>query len=96
MDLEEIEAIRQVKYRYFRLLDTKRFTDLGSLLTDDATTSYQSGELSFQGRDAIVAFAGSDIERAVYYPEDDRYLLTRPDHVRHFDATVPNLDTGPA
>ena len=47
-------------------------------------------------RGAIVAFAGPDIERAVYYPEDDRYLLTRPDHVRHFDATVPNLDAGPA
>jgi hypothetical protein len=56
MDLEEIEAIRQLKYRYFRLLDTKRFIELGQLLTDDATTSYQSGELSYQGRDAIVAF----------------------------------------
>jgi hypothetical protein len=56
VDLEEIEAIRQLKYRYFRLLDTKRFTELGALLTDDATTSYQSGELSYQGRDAIVAF----------------------------------------
>jgi hypothetical protein len=56
VDLEEIEAIRQLKYRYFRLLDTKRFTELGHLLTDDATTSYQSGELSYRGRDAIVAF----------------------------------------
>jgi hypothetical protein len=56
VDLEEIEAIRQLKYRYFRLLDTKRFTELGALLTDDATTSYQSGELSYEGRDAIVAF----------------------------------------
>jgi hypothetical protein len=56
VDLEEIEAIKQLKYRYFRFLDTKRFTDLGALLTDDATTSYQSGEFCFQGRDAIVAF----------------------------------------
>jgi hypothetical protein len=55
-DLEEIEAIRQLKYRYFRFLDTKRFTELGQLLTEDATTSYQSGELSYQGRDAVVAF----------------------------------------
>ena len=46
-------------------------------------------------RQSIVAFAGPDIERAVYYPEDDRYLLTRPDHVRHFDATIPNLDARP-
>jgi hypothetical protein len=56
VDLDEIEAIRQLKYRYFRLLDTKPFTELGALLTEDATTSYQSGELSYQGRAAIVAF----------------------------------------
>ena len=56
MDLEEIEAIRQLKYRYFRLLDTKRFGELGELLTDDATTSYQSGKLSYRGRQAIVDF----------------------------------------
>jgi predicted GH43/DUF377 family glycosyl hydrolase len=56
MDHDAIEAICQLKYRYFRLLDTKRFTELGQLLTEDATTSYQSGELSYEGRDAIVAF----------------------------------------
>lgn len=56
VDLDEIEAICQLKYRYFRFLDTKRFTELGELLTGDATTSYQSGELSHQGRGAIVAF----------------------------------------
>jgi SnoaL-like domain len=56
VDLEEIEAIRQLKYQYFRFLDTKRFTELGQLLTDDATSAYQSGELSYNGRDAIVAF----------------------------------------
>ena len=33
--------------------------------------------------DAIVAFAGEDIHRARYYPEDDRFLLTRPDQVEH-------------
>jgi hypothetical protein len=64
VDLEEIEAIRQLKYRYFRLLDTKRFTELGALLTDDATTSYQSGELSYQGRDAIVAFLEESLGNA--------------------------------
>jgi len=56
MDLDEIEAIRQLKYRYFRFLDTKQFEALGELLTEDATTAYQSGELSYRGRHAIVAF----------------------------------------
>lgn len=53
---DDFEAIRQLKYAYFRLLDTKRFDELGELLTEDATSSYQSGELSQNGRAAIVEF----------------------------------------
>ena len=34
--------------------------------------------------DSIVAFAGDDIEQAVFYPEDDRYLIDRETTVRHF------------
>lgn len=37
-------------------------------------------------RAAIVAFAGADISKAHYYPEDDRFLITRPDTVQHYDA----------
>jgi heme-degrading monooxygenase HmoA len=33
--------------------------------------------------DAIRAFAGGDIAIARYYPEDDRFLLERPEHVEH-------------
>jgi ketosteroid isomerase-like protein len=61
MNLEDVEAIRQLKYAYFRLLDTKQFDALGDLLTDDVTTAYQSGELAFTGRDAVVAFLGDSI-----------------------------------
>jgi hypothetical protein len=56
MDLEEIEAIRRLKYAYFRLLDTKQFVELGALLTEDVTTAFQSGELAFTGREAVVGF----------------------------------------
>lgn len=34
--------------------------------------------------EAIVAFAGDDIQEAVFYPEDDRYLVDRETTVRHF------------
>lgn len=37
----------------------------------------------WESLDAIAAFAGADIDRARYYPEDDRFLLTRPDNVEH-------------
>ena len=42
---------------------------------------------------AIEAFAGKDIGQARYYPQDDRFLLTRPQHVQHYEATVPGSDT---
>jgi len=40
--------------------------------------------------EAIRAFAGADIGRARYYPEDDRFPLTRPEDVHHYEATVPS------
>ena len=36
---------------------------------------------------SIAAFAGNEIERARYFPEDDRYLLTRPETVQHYEST---------
>lgn len=47
--------------------------------------------------DAIRAFAGDDPERAVYYPQDDAYLLDRPEGVEHYEvvysANAQALDT---
>jgi heme-degrading monooxygenase HmoA/predicted lactoylglutathione lyase len=42
--------------------------------------------LSFwESRDAIARFAGAEIDRAQYYPEDEKYLLDFPERVEHFD-----------
>lgn len=38
--------------------------------------------------DAIIAFAGQDYERARYYPEDDRFLLMKPERVSHFEIIL--------
>ena len=38
--------------------------------------------------DAIRGFAGDDIERAVFYPEDERYLVRRDLSVDHFEVVV--------
>jgi len=37
--------------------------------------------------EAIKGFAGEDVERAVFYPEDDRYLVARDLTVTHFTVT---------
>jgi heme-degrading monooxygenase HmoA len=38
----------------------------------------------WRSREAIVGFAGDDIDRAVFYPDDDRYLVERDVTVRHY------------
>ena len=43
---------------------------------------------------SIKAFAGEDIGRARYFPEDDRFLLTRLDRVQHYESTAPNEASG--
>ena len=40
----------------------------------------------WESADAIRSFAGDDIGRAVFFPEDDRYLVERDLHVDHFDV----------
>jgi heme-degrading monooxygenase HmoA len=44
--------------------------------------------------DSIRGFAGDDVEQAVYYPEDDRYLIERDLTVRHYEV-VDEASSGP-
>ena len=54
--LEDLEAIKRLKYKYLRCLDTKQWDEMAETFAVDATTSYSDGELSFSGRDAIMKF----------------------------------------
>jgi hypothetical protein len=42
----------------------------------------------FDSLEDVRAFAGDDVERARFYPDDDRYLVGRDSTVRHFDVPV--------
>ncbi len=42
----------------------------------------------WESLEAIRAFAGRDIERARYYPEDRHYLLTLEPTVTHYDLVA--------
>ena len=44
---------------------------------------------------AIEAFAGQDIEQAVFYPEDDRYLIERDLTVHHYEVAGPEQASRP-
>jgi bile-acid 7alpha-dehydratase len=53
---DDVEAIKRLKYRYFRCLDSKLWDELAQCFTEDATTSYSGGKYAFQGRNAIMNF----------------------------------------
>ena len=59
MDTAALEAIKRLKYAYFRTLDLKQFEALGALLTEDATSSYEDGKTVLEGRGAIVRWLSS-------------------------------------
>ena len=40
----------------------------------------------WESEEAIRAFAGDDIEQAVFYPEDERFLVDRDNHVSHYEV----------
>jgi len=62
---DDVHAIEQLKYAYFRLLDLKQFDDLGLLLSEDCTASYEDGRTVLEGRAAIVEW----LERSLATPE---------------------------
>ena len=85
--LEEIQAIKRLKYRYLRCLDCKDWAGLADTLAPDATSSYDGGRYSFSGPDKIVGF----IEGALGRPA----VLTRH-HCHHpeIDLTSDTTATG--
>jgi hypothetical protein len=79
-NLAEIEAIKQVKYRYLRALDTKHWDDFADTLTEDVIGDYGESlgeEHHFTDRATLVEFmrnampAGVITEHRVTHPEID-------------------------
>lgn len=63
--LEDIEAIRQLQAKYQRCLDTRDFDGMATCFTADAVSAYDSGEMTYQGRDAIVGFLSKTLTNAI-------------------------------
>jgi heme-degrading monooxygenase HmoA len=40
----------------------------------------------WESEEAIRRFAGEDVSRAVFYPEDEHFLVERDDHVDHYEV----------
>ncbi|MFN8545047.1 MAG: nuclear transport factor 2 family protein [Candidatus Binatia bacterium] len=87
VDLQELEAIKRLKYRYVRCLDTKNFDELERCLTEDATAAYSSGKYAFTGRAAIMTF----LREAMSSP---RVLSSHRVHEPEIDFTSPTTARG--
>jgi len=61
--LEDLEAIKRLKYRYFRCLDLKLWDEMAGCFAPDATVDYGGGRYRFDGVDAIIRFLRESLAR---------------------------------
>lgn len=76
----DIEAIKQLKYRYVRLLDTKQWDDFARCFTPDATGDYSG--LTFASRDALVDYMRTNLVEGLYTMH----------HVHHPEIEIDGTD----
>ncbi|MET0975158.1 MAG: hypothetical protein ABWX82_05790 [Leifsonia sp.] len=93
-------ADREAYREYLEQTGLREYRDtpgnLGAVLLyrdgEDDRTEVRTLSL-WRSREDIVAFAGRNIEVAVFYPDDDRYLVDRETTVEHFDVPWSDLGT---
>ncbi|MDH3336195.1 MAG: nuclear transport factor 2 family protein [Gammaproteobacteria bacterium] len=65
-NLQETEAIKQLKYRYFRALDTNDWQLFADCLDESCTAEYGDGKHSFDNRNAIVDFMSENMSSSSF------------------------------
>ena len=86
---DELEAIRQLKARYFRLMDTQQWDAWKSCFTDDISAFYEGAprvspdaptDIGCEGKQALGFASGRpDCCTALRYPQRIRTDLVLPD-----------------
>jgi uncharacterized protein (TIGR02246 family) len=82
--LLDIEQIKQLKARYFRLVDTKQWDGWGKVFASDAVLEIPEGDLVHRGRAEIVANVSTVMEhlRTVHHGLMPEIEITGPDTAR--------------
>ena len=77
-DLKELEAIKRLKYKYIRCIDSKLWEELREVFTDDVDAAYNKGEYTANGIDEVMEFLVGALKRTdvasmhnVHCPEID-------------------------
>jgi hypothetical protein len=63
VDLQEVEAIKRLKYRYMRCIDEKRWEELAECFAENATVAYSGDKFAFSGREAVMRFLVDSMDR---------------------------------
>lgn len=86
--LEDIEAIKQLKARYFRAIDTADIAALETLLTEDIAVDYKGGSYHWQvsGRAAVLGAIGAGFH--------NRAIASHNGHTPEIDITGPDSASG--
>jgi bile-acid 7alpha-dehydratase len=100
VDLQEVEAIKRLKYKYLRCLDQKLWAELAQCFTEDATSAYSDGKYSFSGRDKIMEFLRGALgprtmisSHRVHHPEIDLTTPTTATGIWALEDTVIETNT---
>jgi SnoaL-like domain len=82
--LLDIEEIKQLKARYFRSLDQKRWDEFGPVFARDAVLEVPEADVIQNGRAAIVAFVSGALTgaRTVHQGHMPEIDITGPDSAR--------------
>ncbi len=86
------EADKDTYYEYLKKTGLKEYAETPGNRGVHTLRWVANGQCEFllltlwDSWDAIKAFAGPDYEKAVYYPEDDQFLLDRGSQVLHYEV----------
>ena len=83
-ELRDIEAIKQLKARYFRLMDQKKWDEWAMVFAQDAHLVVPEGAVDERGRAAVVASVSGVLEgvRTVHHGHMPEIEITGPDTAR--------------
>jgi len=89
------EADKDIYYEYLQKTGLKDYASIPGNQGVWVLRRVRDGKAEFtlislwESWDAIREFAGSDYEKAVYYPEDKKFLLEMQPHVDHYEVLSP-------
>ena len=97
-DHDDIEAIKRLKARYFRTLDTQDWDGFGLVFTRDAVLDVPEVDSVSHGRDEIVAMVSRSLARArtVHHGHMPEIELTGPDTAEGIWAMADYVEWPPA